>query len=219
MAEALELPGLVLRSRDLDTGTAKLELTLQLAEGEREVAGWIEYNTDLFERATAERLAAGLGVILAAFPGAPGRPASELPLLAPVERQQLLGEWNATGRSWPEPALLHELFERQAARTPGAPAVSFGGESLTYGELDERANRLARALRGRGVGPEVRVGLCVERSPGWLWPCWASSRRAAPTCRSIPAIPPSGWRMILEDSAVAVLVTEGAAPRDVAFRR
>jgi amino acid adenylation domain-containing protein len=207
-AEALELPGLVLRPRDLDTGTAKFELSLQLAEGEREVSGWIEFNTDLFERATAERMAAGLAVILEAFPGALGRPASELPVLAAAERRQLLGEWNATGRSWPGPALLHELFERQAARTPGAPAVSFGGESLTYRELDERANRLARALRRRGVGPEVKVGLCVERSAGMVAALLGILKAGGAYVPLDPGHPAERLALILEDSAVAVLVTE-----------
>jgi amino acid adenylation domain-containing protein len=207
-ADALELPGLRLAPRDLDTGTAKFELTLQLAEGEDQVSGWIEFNTDLFEPATAERMAGGLAVLLEALPGGSGRPASELPVLSAAERRQLLLEWNETGRPWPAAALLHELFERQAARTPGAPAVSFGGESLSYRDLDERANRLARVLRRRGVGPEVRVGLCVERSAGMVAALLGILKAGGAYVPLDPGHPAERLALILEDSAVAVLVTE-----------
>jgi amino acid adenylation domain-containing protein len=206
-AEALELPGLRLVPRDLDTGTAKLELTLQLTEGSDGVSGWIEFNTDLFERATAERMAAGLAVLLAAFPGALEAPASELPVLTAAERRQL-AEWNATGRIWPGETLLHELFEQQAARAPGAPAVSCAGESLTYRELDERANRLARALRRRGVGPEVRVGLCVERSAAMVVALLGVLKAGGAYVPLDPGHPAERLALILEDSAVAVLLTE-----------
>jgi amino acid adenylation domain-containing protein len=211
-AEALELPGLRLAPRDLDTGTAKLELTLQLAEGSDGVAGWIEFNTDLFEPATAERLAAGLGVLLAALPQGLDRPAAGLPVLAAAERRQLLEAWNATGRDWPAGTLLHELFERQAARTPEAPAVGCGGEEpadrLTYRQLDERSNRLARALRRRGVGPEVRVGLCVERSAAMVVALLGVLKAGGAYVPLDPGHPAERLALILEDSAVALLLTE-----------
>ncbi|MEA2601554.1 MAG: hypothetical protein QOF89_2546 [Acidobacteriota bacterium] len=207
-AEALELPGLRLAPRDLDTGTAKLELTLQLAEGGDQVSGWIEFNTGLFERATVERMAAELAVLLAAFPGGLDRPASELPVLTAAEERQLLVEWNATARPWPAAALLHELFERQAAETPGAPGVSCDGESLTYRELDARANRLARALRRRGVGPEVRVGLCVERSAGMVVALLGVLKAGGAYVPLDPGHPAERLALILEDSGVAVLLTE-----------
>ncbi|HEY0558037.1 MAG TPA: condensation domain-containing protein, partial [Thermoanaerobaculia bacterium] len=163
-AEALALPGLELRPRDLDTGTAKFELTLQLAEGAGGIEGWIEHNTDLFDRATAERLAGGLAVLLAALAGEPGRPVADLPVLTDAERSQLAALEAEAARPWNAEALVHELVEAQAARTPDAPALTFGDLTLTYRQLDERAGRLARRLRVLGVGPDARVGLFLERS-------------------------------------------------------
>ncbi|HEV8581881.1 MAG TPA: amino acid adenylation domain-containing protein [Thermoanaerobaculia bacterium] len=207
-AEALRLPGLTLRSRDLDTGTAKFELTLQLAEGAESVAGWIEYNTDLFDAATVERMAEQLATLLRSFPGGLERLVSDLPLLPETERRQLLVDWNGTGRQWPGETLVHELFEQQALRTPDAPAVSFGGTTLTYRQLAEGADRLARHLRRRGVGPEVRVGLCVERSGEMVVALLAILKAGGAYVPLDPSHPAERLRMVLEDSGVAVLVTE-----------
>ena len=207
-AEALHLPGLTLSSRDLDTGTAKFELTLQLAEGADSVAGWIEYNTDLFDAATVARMADQLATLLRAFPGSFERPVSELPLLPEAERRQLLLDWNATRRLWPAETLVHELFEQQAARTPGAPAVGFAGETLTYRQLEERANRLARHLGRMGVGPEVCVGLCVERSAAMVVALLAILKSGGAYVPLDPSHPSERLGMVLEDSAAVVLVTE-----------
>ena len=103
-------------------------------------------------------------------------------------------EWNATASGYPAAASLQELFEEQVRTAPEAPAADYGGLVLTYAELDRRANRLAHRLRALGVGPESRVGLCLERSLALIVGWWASSRRAAPTCRSIPTTRASGWR-------------------------
>ncbi len=207
-AEGLRLPGLTLRPRDLDTGTAKFELTLQLAEGADTVAGWIEHNSDLFDAATVERMADQLATLLRAFPGGPERPVSELPLLPAAERRQLLADWNATRRPWPAETLVHELFERQVERTPEAPAVGFGGETLTYRELDERANRLARTLRRRGIGPEARVGLCAERSAEMVVALLGILKAGGAYVPLDPAHPTERIRLVLEDSGVAVLLAE-----------
>ena len=93
---------------------------------------------------------------------------STLELLTPAERQQLLVEWNATKAEYPEDCPLHALIEAQVARSPDATAVIGDDEQLTYGELNRRANQLAHHLRGLGVGPDVLVGLCMDRSPA-LW--------------------------------------------------
>ncbi|MEA2601550.1 MAG: hypothetical protein QOF89_2542, partial [Acidobacteriota bacterium] len=162
--EAVELPGLALRPLGAGGQTAKFELVLNLFAAGAGFAGMLKYNTDLFEPATAVRLVRHFGALLAGAVAAPSRQLSELLLLSHAERHQLAREWNdAPG----EPAghtCLHGWIAAQAARTPRAVAVAFEGEALTYGELDARAGRLARRLRGLGVGPEVRVGICVERS-------------------------------------------------------
>ncbi|MEO6191568.1 MAG: amino acid adenylation domain-containing protein, partial [Thermoanaerobaculia bacterium] len=207
-AAALELPGLALRPRDLDTGTAKFELTLQLAESAGSVDGWIEFNADLFEPATAARLAGGLETLLSAFAGGLERPAADLPVLAAEERRQLAALCREADRPWSAEALVHELFEAQAARTPEAPAVSFGGEVLTYRQLDERAGRLARRLRRLGVGPDARVGLCLERSAEMVVALLAILKAGGAYVPLDPAHPAERLGMILADAGIAVLVTE-----------
>ncbi len=172
--QALVLPGLEVEGIEESrrTGTARFDLTLDLMETPLGLAGSLEYATDLFDRATAARWARHFESLLAAAIAGIEAPASrvlELPLLGAAERQQLVLEWNDTETAgepaWGEAVRIHELFERQAARNPLAAAVSGQGMTLTYGELETRANRLAHHLRGFGVGPETRVGLCVDRSP------------------------------------------------------
>ncbi|HYG61206.1 MAG TPA: amino acid adenylation domain-containing protein, partial [Thermoanaerobaculia bacterium] len=157
----LRLPGLSAAVEELDTGTAKFDLTLSLVEEMGGLAGTLEYDAGLFEAATIARLAGHLRVLLAAAVAGPESRIGDLPLLTREERHQL-AEWSPP----PPPGLPavcpHELFERWAAEKPDAVAVVSGGESLTYGELDRRAGGIARRLRRVGVGPEVLVGLCVE---------------------------------------------------------
>jgi len=167
----LELPGLTLRRVPVDSATAKFDLTLEVAEeadgglGGLEMA-W-ELSRDLFDAATGHRLAGWLGALLRGAVAAPGKPLSELPLLDGAERRQLLADWHPAMPGAPLATPVHRLFEEWAARAPERIAVvSAGGEpALTYGELNARANRLARHLRTLGVGPETRVGVAVERSP------------------------------------------------------
>ncbi|HEV3075797.1 MAG TPA: amino acid adenylation domain-containing protein, partial [Thermoanaerobaculia bacterium] len=171
-AEELSLPGLQLTALPLSSRTAKLELTLSLAETAGGLAGWLEYKTDLFDAATAERLLAHYAVLLDAVAADPETPLSELPLLTAAERHQATVEWSGGGGEPPalpapsEPArhCLHRWFEAAVERAPQAVAVICEGASLTYGELNRRANRLARHLRRLGVGPEVPVALCIDRS-------------------------------------------------------
>ncbi|MYZ13324.1 AMP-binding protein, partial [Streptomyces sp. SID337] len=118
--------------------------------------------TDLFDHATALSLADRLARVLQQVAADPDLRLSEIDLLAPAERTQIVRRWNDTATDVPD-ASVPELFERCAARSPGAVAVRCGGQTLSYGELEARANRLARHLVGLGVGPESRVGLCLPR--------------------------------------------------------
>ncbi|MDO8052406.1 condensation domain-containing protein, partial [Janthinobacterium sp. SUN211] len=162
----LELPGLALRPMDIEHNVSPLDLTLTLVEAEDGLRGHVEYNTDLFDRATAERMAAHFGRLLAALVANPRAPLRELDMLAGGERQQLLVEWNSTAHAQEHEhaQTLHGLFEQQALHCPETEAIKFAGQSLTYGELNARANRLAHYLRGQGVGADSLVGICVERS-------------------------------------------------------
>ena len=141
---------------------AKFDLEAALGDDGEWLSADFIFRTDLFERATVVRLAEHFGVLLEGIAADPSRAVSALPLLAPAERTRVLEEWNATSRAFPADT-VPALFAARAARAPDAVAVTAAGESLTYAELELRGNRLAHHLRGLGVGPEVRVGLCVER--------------------------------------------------------
>src|SRR5690606_9375553 len=123
-----------------------------------------EYNTDLFAPATIARMLEHLHNLLRAAVADPDRSVLTLPVLSEAEREQVVRGWNATSAACPSERCVHELFEEQAARTPSAPALVCGGARLSYRELDAAANRVAHGLRARGVGPDRRVGLFLERS-------------------------------------------------------
>jgi len=160
----VELGGLTLESLSLDQRVAQFDLTLMMVEEDEGLAASWQYNTDLFEAPTIARMAAHFKTTLAKLINDPSLPVSQLPLLSAAEQQQLLVDWNETTAPFPDESCIHELIEQQARRTPGAVALVFEGEQLTYNELDEKANQLARYLRARGVGAETRVGVLLERS-------------------------------------------------------
>ncbi len=161
---SLELPGLVLEPLD-DAGfgsPAKFDLSVSLIETPGGLAGAWEYDPALFDPATVARMAGALEALVAGVVERPEARLSELPLLSPAQRHQLVAEWNDTAVPC-DGRCVHELFAEQARRTPGAVAV-VAGEELSYRELDHRANRLAHRLRSLGVRPGVLVGLCLDRT-------------------------------------------------------
>jgi amino acid adenylation domain-containing protein/non-ribosomal peptide synthase protein (TIGR01720 family) len=158
------LPGLDAAPLRASMGTSKFDLTLNLADGSEGLGGFFEYATDLFDAATIDRMAGHLQVLLERAVAAPDTAIRDLPLLRPVERRQVLVEWNDTAYAHLMEGCIHDIFAAQAARTPDATALRFEGHEVSYCELDERGNRLARALQRRGVGPDVLVGVCMERS-------------------------------------------------------
>src|SRR5205085_359560 len=127
-------------------------------------AGRIEYNTDLFDEARIKRIGESYNQLLAAAVREPDRRVFDLPLLTEAERRSVLVEWNDTATAYPEDKNVHQMFERQAEKTPDAIAVVYEGRHLTYRELNYRANHLAHSLRGIGVRQGVVVGLAVGRS-------------------------------------------------------
>jgi amino acid adenylation domain-containing protein len=157
------LPGLELAPLEVDAGTSMFDLTLALETADGAPTGRLEYAAGLFDTPTIGRMAAHLCALLRGIAADPDARISALPLMSESERLRLAGG-SATVRAYPS-VLVHELFAAQAGRTPDAPALVFRGEALSYGELEARANRLAHHLRGAGVGPEVRVGICMDRSP------------------------------------------------------
>jgi amino acid adenylation domain-containing protein len=155
--------GLSFEPLPVETGTAQLDMTLDLVEEGDRIGGWLEYDTDLFSAGTIIRMADHFKRLLECVVAHPDRRLSEYSLLSDAERQQILVAWNQTARSY-DPALVHELVERRARSRPDAIALVNGEQQLSYAETDRRANQLANYLRGRGVGPDVLVGLYVERS-------------------------------------------------------
>jgi amino acid adenylation domain-containing protein len=207
--KAVELRGLSVSHVGVGSGTTKLDLSLLTAETGRGLAATFEYNTDLFDAATVRRMAGHFVNLLDAVAEDAGRPVAELSLLSDDERRRVLFEWNDTRRGGEGPALLHELFERQAALTPEAAAVVFGEELLTYGELDARANRLARYLQALGAGPDVPVGVLLERSAEMVVALLGVLKAGAAYVPLDPDYPAQRLSFIIEDSRMSVVLTRG----------
>jgi non-ribosomal peptide synthetase component F len=167
-AGAFEAPGLTLAPVGLPYVSAKHDLSLYLNEVGDRIVGGLEYATALFDGSTIERHCGYLRNALLAMVADDEQAIDRLPLLSRLERQQALVEWNATQAEYPQDQCIHELFEAQAGLRPDAIAVVQKDDQLSYGELNRRANQLARHLLGMGVGPEVCVGLYLERSAEML---------------------------------------------------
>ncbi|HEX8692393.1 MAG TPA: amino acid adenylation domain-containing protein, partial [Longimicrobium sp.] len=203
-----ELPGVELAlMRGSRRVTAKFDLELRLGEAGGRVEGVVEYAASLFERATVERWAGYLRRVLEAMAAGDGRSVERLELLSDAERRQVVEEWNATAADYPRDVCVHELFEAQVERTPGAVALVCAGEALTYRELDARANRLARHLRGRGVGPETRVGICLPRTPDLVVSLLAVLKAGGAYVPLEPNYPRERLGFMLEDAEVETIVT------------
>ncbi len=186
------------------TGTAKFDLTLAMADDGPEMIGSFEYDTDLFDASTIERMIGHFLNLLEAVAIDPSRRISELPVLSADERQQVVETWNQTEVAVPAEARVHTLFEAQVEQTPGALAI----DGLTYHELNVRANRLAHHLRGLGVGPDVRVGLIVERSPEMAVGLLGVLKAGGAYVPLDPDYPRDRLACMLGDAGVAVLLTQ-----------
>ncbi|MDX2093226.1 MAG: amino acid adenylation domain-containing protein, partial [Kofleriaceae bacterium] len=172
------------------------------------VACAIELNTQLFDPSTIERMLGHYQTLLEGIVAEPAQRIGELPLLPPAEREQLLVEWNATSQDYPRDACLHELFEAQVDLAPDAVAVEFEGAQLTYGELDRRANQLAHHLRSLGVGSDVRVGVCAERSLELVVALYGVLKAGGAYVPLDPSYPSERLAFMVEDAAVPVLLTQ-----------
>jgi non-ribosomal peptide synthetase component F len=167
----------------------------------------LEYNTDLFDGATIKRILKHFAVLLDAAVTDPSARLNYLPLLTDEEQHQLLFEWNETWRDFPRDRCVHELVEEQAARAPEAIALVCGHERLTYAELNEKANQLARHLRACGVGPETRVGILLERE-SWAGVALLGVLKSGGAWLAFdPAYPASRLAFMLADAGVFVVVT------------
>ncbi len=209
----LEFAGLTLRASraglQSQLATEIFDLGLVIEPGEEGIGAWMTYNARLFEPATIDRMLAQFEALLAGAIAAPEQALDELPLASAEERAEILA-WGTAEPVPPEPP-VHLAFERQARATPDALALIAGEEGeerMSYGELDDRANRLAHHLRSLGVGPEVRVALCLERSPGMIVGLLAILKAGGAYVPLDPAYPRERLDYLLADTAAPVLVTE-----------
>ncbi len=208
--EALSLGEVTLGIVDVERTTAKFDLSLSLSETGEGLRGTLEYSTDLFEAATAARMAGHLQVLLEGIVSDPPRPVSALPILTPDERETLLVRWNDTEGARLDDRTASELFEAQVEATPDATAVIFEDRHVTYRALDEQANRLARHLVALGAGPGSLIGLCVERSPAMVVGLLGILKSGAAYVPLDPSYPSERLAFMLQDAAVTLLVTEEA---------
>ncbi|HEX8360464.1 MAG TPA: amino acid adenylation domain-containing protein, partial [Longimicrobium sp.] len=202
----LELPGLTLGSAGAAAQTtSKFDITLALQETGGRITGGAEYATALFDAATVERWLGYLRTVLQAMAADDAQPIDRIPLLAEAERARVLWEWNATDADLPHEA-VHTLFEAQAARTPGATAIAHGGASLTYDELNARANRLAHYLRARGVRAGERVAVLVPRSAELVIAELAVLKAGAAYVPIDPAFPADRIALMMADCGARVFL-------------
>ncbi len=206
--ERVALPDLELRPVATPKRTSKFDLSLVLWESEVAIAAEFEYCAALFDAPQVERLRDHYLRLLASALVAPDAPVARAALLAPAEARQVTVEWNQTGRVYAG-GFVHALIAEQAARTPAAPAVEFEGGAWTYAELERRANHLAHLLRRRGVGPEARVAVCMERSPALVLALLAVMKAGGAWVPIEPTYPAERRRWLLADAAPALVLAHG----------
>ncbi|RKG93727.1 non-ribosomal peptide synthetase, partial [Corallococcus carmarthensis] len=203
----VRLPELTLRPVEVDLATTKFDLDLSLGRTERGFEGVLSYSTDLFEPATARRLSEHLVQLLEGAVAKPDAALDALPLLTAEERQWVLEEWSGETAPFEADVPFHTRFEQQVTRTPKAPAVVMGDTSVSFHQLNVRANQLAHSLRNLGVGPDVPVAFCLERSPEAIVAILGILKAGGAYVPLDPAAPEARKAFILENSGAAVLLT------------
>ncbi|HLG62385.1 MAG TPA: amino acid adenylation domain-containing protein, partial [Ktedonosporobacter sp.] len=205
---SLNLPDVNVELLATESGIARFDLTLTMQERKQSVVGVLEYNRDIFEPDTIERMVSHLGILLEGMVTHPEYQMDELPLLTTVERQQLLIGWNETRTVYPHDRGLMAIFEAQAQLTPDAIALVFEQQQLSYGELDARANQLAHMLRQRGVGPETLVGLSLERCLEQVIAILAILKAGGAYVPLDLSYPPERLSFMLADAHISLLLTQ-----------
>jgi amino acid adenylation domain-containing protein len=203
----LELAGLEIEEISAERASSPIDLTVFLEQRDGEYEAIWEYSTDLFEQDTIERMQGHFLRLLDAVVADPDRPVGELGMLSEAERERALASWDQPAIDYPV-ACVHELFEAQVAAAPDAPALAYEGETLTYRELNQRANRVAHGLRELGVGPETLVALCLERSLDIVVGILAVLKAGGAYVPLDPDYPAERLAFVLSDSQPRVLLTQ-----------
>ncbi|MEW5931246.1 MAG: amino acid adenylation domain-containing protein, partial [Gemmatimonadota bacterium] len=208
--DGLELGGLALERWGQAAGVTKFDLNLTVTDEGEGLGGLLAYRAGLFEAETVARMAAHLEVLLEAMASRSGQRLSEVPLLRGAERAQLLYAWNGPDTDYTGELCIHELVHAQLLRTPGAPALRFEGRSLTYAELYARAAQLANRLRREGVGPEARVGICMEPALEMAVSVLGVLLAGGAYLPLDPELPAERRAYVLGDAAPVLLLTQAA---------
>jgi hypothetical protein len=195
---------------EAESGSVKFDLSMVIEEGERGLAVALRYNVDLFDQTTAARLLDCFAVLLEAIVAAPQQPIAQLALLRAAEWPQLLAQGNQSRVAFPDSQSVHSLFEAQVERSPEAVALVFGEQQLSYGELNTRANQLGHYLRAAGVGPEVLVGLCLERSVEMIVAVLGILKAGGAFVPLNPLYPEERLSFMIGDAGLSLLLTEQA---------
>ncbi|MDB9432747.1 amino acid adenylation domain-containing protein, partial [Microcystis aeruginosa] len=205
--ETWNLPGLAIEEVSWELDSARFDLEIHLSEVNDGIAGFCCYNIDLFDGSTIARLLEHFQNLLRAIIVNPQESVSLLPLLSEQEQKQLLVDWNQTKTDYPQEQCIHQLFESQVERTPDAIAVVFEEQSLTYGELNGRANQLAHYLQKSGVKPDELVGICLERSLDMIVGLLAILKVGGAYVPIDPDYPQERISFMLQDTQVKVILT------------
>lgn len=211
----LTLPDLTLSLAELGTGTAKFDLTFELYESAGALSGRVEYNTALFEISTIKRMVTHWQRILEGCVADPEQRLSDFQLLSEAEQQQLLSTWAQSAQPFPQHFCLHQLIEAQVRRTPEAIALVCEDERISYRELDKKANQLAHYLQQHGVGPEVLVGIFMERSLEMVIALLAVLKAGGAYLPLDRAYPQQRLEFMIEDARAKIILTQQRMSQDV----
>jgi non-ribosomal peptide synthetase component F len=217
--KAAGIRNLEMEEFEFDSGATPFDLELEITDNAQGLSCFMSYNRDLFDSPTISRLLEHYQTLLRGLVNHPNQRLSELPLLTELERHQLLVEWNNTRVNYPKELCVHHFFEAQVRRTSTAAAVVFKDKQLTYAELNRKANQLAHYLQKRGVGPEVIVGICMERSLDMMVGLLAILKAGGAYLPLDHTYPADRIRFMLEDAGVPILLTQGRLAEDLPTHR
>ena len=204
----LSLGDLSLKPVPFERAISKFDITLDLTETAEGLVGMIEYNTDLFDRDRIERMIGHFQVLVQFIISNPVASISDIEILTPKEKQQLLVDWNNTDVDYPNEKCIHQLFEEQVEKTPDTIAVVFDGESLTYKQLNEKANKLAHYIQKKGVKAETLVGICVDRSLDMIIGLLGILKAGGGYVPIDPAFPQERISYMLEDANCEIVLCQ-----------
>ncbi|MBA5872920.1 MAG: amino acid adenylation domain-containing protein [Nitrospira sp. CR1.2] len=207
--DMVEIPNLTVEPVEVDPGSAKFDLSLEMTWAPEGLTGFFEFNLDLFEPATIDRMTGHFLTLLAGIVAEPQRKLAALPLMDEAERAQVVGAWNQTARAYARTAVPAQIAA-EAARTPAAIAVRAGATTVTYAALLRQAYQLAQALRRHGVGPERLVAVALDRSVDLVVALLGTWYAGAAFVPLDPSYPVDRLRYMLDDSQAALLVTDRA---------